>query len=246
MLLRVSAKEVVGAGVFGSLVCGTFGLGVWQAQRYQWKVNLIEERRAALSMEPGQLGKTTSYQRIVVSGKLGQSVRVGPRPAPTGLLDRPQGMSSGPIGYEIVSEMTLDDGKKILVNRGWAPQNASVEAKTGERVTVTALKVDGESKTYFSPVNTPQQIIWLEKEFIAKLLGCDALLLTQLADDETHPTEYPLQRRLDHFSQFSVDPETHAAYALTWFGLSVAGFFMTRRLLTRKPPTRKLRPTKNS
>ena len=45
-------KMVLGVGLFGSMVAGTFYLGTWQLMRYQWKVDLIEQRVAALAAPP--------------------------------------------------------------------------------------------------------------------------------------------------------------------------------------------------
>lgn len=45
-------KRAVGYVLFGSLVAGTAGLGAWQAQRYFWKVSLIDKRKEGLRLPP--------------------------------------------------------------------------------------------------------------------------------------------------------------------------------------------------
>lgn len=231
-----------GLALFGSLVCGTFGLGVWQAQRYKWKVGLVKERQSLLAADPVELSQTTPrYQRVLVSGQLDptRELKVGPRSAPAGLIDRPQGLSSGPVGYEIVSVLKLDDGSEVLLNRGWAPKNAHYETPR-ESIRLVALVEPGEPKGTFSPINTPQNVLWIETAFISTLLGCpsDSIFLVRLADDKDGPGEYPIARRAEHFQEFQVQPETHVGYAFTWFAMSLAGALMTRRLL-RQPQAHK-------
>ena len=82
-----------------------------------------------------------------------------------------------------------------------------------------------------------------------KLIDCpDAALLTAIAVDTDDPGEggnkndndtnnhaHPLrQPTLDSIAEFKVTPAVHAAYAVTWFGLSLAGIIMTRKLM--RPP----------
>jgi len=44
---------------------------------------------------------------------------------------------------------------------------------------------------------------------------------------------YPVAPPADAVGEFKVRPMTHAGYAFTWYGLAVAGVFMTRSLVTR-------------
>jgi hypothetical protein len=44
---------------------------------------------------------------------------------------------------------------------------------------------------------------------------------------------WPVTPTADKVGDFKVSPTVHAGYAFTWFGLSGAGLYMTRMLLTR-------------
>jgi cytochrome oxidase assembly protein ShyY1 len=46
-----------------------------------------------------------------------------------------------------------------------------------------------------------------------------------------HP--WPVQPTADKVGEFKVTPAVHVGYAATWYGLCVAGLYMTRMLLTR-------------
>ena len=44
---------------------------------------------------------------------------------------------------------------------------------------------------------------------------------------------YPRPRMVETVAEFKVTPATHVGYAVTWYGLSAAGMYMTRKLITR-------------
>lgn len=44
---------------------------------------------------------------------------------------------------------------------------------------------------------------------------------------------WPVQPTADKVGDFKVSPAVHVGYAATWYGLSAAGIYMTRMLLTR-------------
>ena len=64
-------------------------------------------------------------------------------------------------------------------------------------------------------------------------------LLTQVSPQQSSSTssgsspQFPRLPALETIAEFKVTPAVHAGYAATWYGLSVAGVFMTRKLITR-------------
>lgn len=59
-------------------------------------------------------------------------------------------------------------------------------------------------------------------------------MVTQVANDDTSDEAvYPLRPPLASVGAFKTTPATHVGYAATWFGLSGAGLYMTRKLITR-------------
>ena len=61
-------------------------------------------------------------------------------------------------------------------------------------------------------------------------------LLAQVKDDDENSSsevQYPLRPPIDSVADFKTTPAIHAGYAATWFGLSGAGIYMTRKLITR-------------
>ena len=126
---------------FGSLCAGTFGLGVWQVQRLQEKLVLIEERENELQLEPTRdlSDQATPYRRRLLKGTFrhDKEVLIGPRGAPNGVSMPRQGLSKnnntaggmtpGPQGYHVLTPLELSpewEGtrKTVWVNRGWVPK----------------------------------------------------------------------------------------------------------------------------
>jgi len=68
-------------------------------------------------------------------------------------------------------------------------------------------------------------------------------LAMQVQDDETTPTSeigtarsstgWPVRPTAEAASEFEISPAVHAGYAITWYSLSAAGLYMTRKLVTR-------------
>lgn len=115
--------DYLGIIFFSGISCGTFVLGIWQWQRYQWKTELIESGNKKLSMVPTVIPKEKfSQTRLseVISEKIGQIVNIGegsydhskeillgPRSAPNSSA---QGMSSNPQGYYVLTPFRRNDG----------------------------------------------------------------------------------------------------------------------------------------
>jgi cytochrome oxidase assembly protein ShyY1 len=57
---------------------------------------------------------------------------------------------------------------------------------------------------------------------------------TSATNSSTSTFDYPIARTYKNLVEFSVTPETHATYAVTWFSLATAGVFMTKKLLFKK------------
>ena len=82
----------------------------------------------------------------------------------------------------------------------------------------------------------PPQLFWYDLETMQQWVGYDkanksplrlytAVAATQAAD--TWPAAPPAQA----VGTFKVEPAVHAGYAVTWYGLSAAGLYMTRKML---------------
>lgn len=88
----------------------------------------------------------------------------------------------------------------------------------------------------------PRQLLWFDRiaiERVTRTAGLAPLLLKETAttsptmEDENAAPQFPVKPSKETVGEFKVPPSTHAGYAVTWYGLSGAGIFMTRKLMTR-------------
>ena len=241
-------RQAVGGAVFGGLVLGTFGLGVWQTKRFFWKTDVIEDRKRALEVDAQRRSvedarEQPTYERSILRGSFvaSKQVLVGPRSPPPGLVEKAQGMGRGPIGYEVVTKFVDETGAECLVNRGWVPTGREPTCPEGQ-LDLVVVPDKGEPQKTFSPPNTTRNVLWVELGFIADVLGLskkdnDVPYFIALADGQTGD-DWPKPRSPVQCLAVNIDPPTHAAYAITWFSLSLFGAFMTRRILYPPVPRR--------
>jgi hypothetical protein len=99
----------------------------------------------------------------------------------------------------------------------------------------------------------PLQLFWIDglalKAIAAELYtpedlasNAETAMVTQVVDEDNNdssnsnsegPLLYPLQPPVSSIGNFKTTPATHIGYAATWFGLSGAGFVLTRKLITK-------------
>jgi cytochrome oxidase assembly protein ShyY1 len=53
-------------------------------------------------------------------------------------------------------------------------------------------------------------------------------------DDDDSSTRWPISPTAEKVGEFKVSPSVHVGYAMTWYGLSMAGLYMTRLLLFKR------------
>ena len=83
----------------------------------------------------------------------------------------------------------------------------------------------------------PLQLFWFDAIALQAIAESqeEMSLLAQVAteEDESSSEPYPLRPPVSAVADFKTTPAIHAGYAATWFGLSGAGIYMTRKLITR-------------
>ncbi|KAG5192358.1 SURF1/SHY1-like protein [Tribonema minus] len=197
---QASSRSGRGAGIalFAALVGSTVGLGTWQAFRYQWKVDLVEQSQKQLSSEPTDLpsdatqkdvsreGSTLVGTRVRARGVFDHSkeVLVGPRAAPKSQESTKGpgagGMATNPQGYFVYTPLRRQDGTAILVNRGWVPQTASSWGRPEGVVEVLGVVRQGEKPNRFSPKHEPgmRKLMWVDLPTLALAAGLAANTLS--------------------------------------------------------------------
>ncbi|EKU21154.1 surfeit locus 1, partial [Nannochloropsis gaditana CCMP526] len=107
------STDLAGLLLFGGLVVGTGCLGVWQSERYFWKIDAIQERNECLAKQLEPLPDfPEAYRRYLVSGTFlhGLELSVGPRAAPPSVHGPAQGLGTNPQGFYILTPFRAGDG----------------------------------------------------------------------------------------------------------------------------------------
>ncbi|KAI0562095.1 Surfeit locus protein [Gracilaria domingensis] len=121
--------------LFGVPIALTFSLGVWQVYRLRRKERLIVERKQRLSSPPIDTtvlfqDSDTDHRRVQVTGRFlhEYEMLVGPRSAPK---DTPMPVLQwgGSTGLQVLTPLKTEEGRIVLVNRGWIPQRLSSRSR---------------------------------------------------------------------------------------------------------------------
>lgn len=226
--------------VLGALFFVLFmGLGIWQVERLQWKLDLIARVDARVHAAPvpapgkaewaGVNRKDDEYRHVMLAG--------------TFLNDREvlvKALTERGPGFWVMVPLKAADGSLTFVNRGFVPGDrrdpaSRVEGIPQGNVTVTGLMRMPEPDGFFLRPNDPARDEWNSRDVAAfavkQNLGAVAPYFID-ADATPNPGGYPIGGMTVVSFRNS-----HLSYALTWFALAAmvagAAVFVWRQ--ERKP-----------
>ncbi len=199
-------------------------LGFWQLDRLAWKEELIAKLAVNGQAKPLRALPTDSlpdmFQAVIIKGTFGkQEFHVTPR------------YYNDVLGYHLFVPFTLDDGRHVMVNRGWVPaaqkelasrpESATPKGKQTLRVQVR----EGAERHTFTPESQPEKNVWFGRDItrMGKEAGIDVLpysvdvLMTQKSAQNTLPipSDGTVTLRNDHLN-----------YAITWFLIGLAALII--------------------
>ena len=200
------------------------GLGTWQLQRLDWKTDLIAERQARSQ------GPAIALPRVIEDPAALEYTLV--EVTGTFLHDKEMHLGArtrrGNVGFDVVTPMRLDDGRDLLVDRGWVPLEKRGPANRPQgqiegSVTLQGLVRTGGWKGYdfVRPENTPEEdfYFWLDLPVMAARAGLENPVteVYLAAGPEPNPGGFPIggQTRIEI-------PNDHLQYAITWYALALA------------------------
>ena len=199
------------------------GLGSWQLQRLQWKNDLIssfEVRSAADAIAiPAANDELDDleFHSLALNGVCQHDME-------TFLTGRTY---EGNAGFHVVTPLLLDDGRIILVNRGWVSEDYRDPLKR------TFSQIDGKTsvlgilrrpgvKGYFVPENEPENGFWftLVPSQINRHLGLGDTAIDQFYADALRTSDVvtlPIAAK----TKLNLR-NAHLSYAMTWYGIALA------------------------
>lgn len=205
-------------GLVGAAIL--IGLGTWQVQRLQWKEGLIATAEAKIAMPavalPAQPDPVADrYLSVTVQGRF-----LGPE---AHVLTSIQGQ--GP-GFLVIAAYQTDDGRRILVDRGFVPETAKTAPRPPREVAVTGNLNWPDDVNSATPPPDKGRGIWFGRDVaaMASALGTEPLMLIARSDTGDGVQAQPVS------ATFRND---HLGYAITWFSLAVVWLGMTVSYLWR-------------
>lgn len=237
-------RSLLWPGAFALLAFGLLmGLGVWQIERLHWKEGVLAQIDARSRAEPVPAPSPPQwpdlkpddyeYRRIRASGVFEHDREAYVFRGSSNI----RGQINTP-GYHVLTPLRLADGSRIIVNRGFVPQDRRDPASRRDgqihgEVAVTGLMRSPEERNLFTPADNPSLRIWYTRDPAAIAAASQLENVAPFvidADDTPVPGGWP------HGGVTEINvSNNHLSYALTWFGLAatllgVFGVFAWRRL----------------
>lgn len=215
---------VLGLVAFAVLI----GLGTWQVQRLHWKEELLATIEARVNAAPRPLA--------AIEARLAETGDVDYWPVSLSGTFHHEGerhffaTHKGRSGYFVYTPLELDDGRLVLVNRGFVPFELKEPARRGEgqvegRREIVGLarnRLDGKPNSLMPDNDLAKNVFyWKDLAAMAASAGvgrpADYLPFFVDADDAPNPGGLPVG------GVTLIDmPNSHLQYAITWYGLAAA------------------------
>lgn len=214
---------IIGGGGLATLL----SLAFWQVDRLTWKRELNAEIAARSDAKPLQVtGRETLDQDDHRAARA--TGRYLDEPSQIRYLTSIKGF--GP-GFRLIAPFELENGERILIDRGFAPESAAPRGGPAPAPPASARSVAGvlrwpNEASAFTPEPNLQDRIWFARDVIAmaEALGARPVMLVQAP-----PTAAPagnVEWPAPIFEKVAL-PNNHFGYAVTWFSLAAIWAAMT-------------------
>jgi surfeit locus 1 family protein len=198
------------------------GLGVWQLQRLQWKLALIDTMNRHMAAAPLSLDAILAlspddaqYRRVALDGAFVNSAKAYVFTTGAG----------GEAVYHVLTPFRAADGKVLMVDRGEVETPSPGSEIDGPAHVVGIWRLP-DRPGFFTPKPDMAKNVWYARDLAGMAaehhLSLAAPDLVE-ADATPNPGGWPKG------GQTVVDlPNNHLSYAFTWFGLAagLAGVYL--------------------
>lgn len=209
--------------ILGVLGCAILiSLGVWQLHRLAWKEAMLADIQRSIEGAPVPLpaavDPSMKYLPVTVSGTTtGQEI------------DVLSGTRESGGGYQIVSALVTDDGRRILLDRGFVDQDHKRDPRPPVRLDVVGNLHWPQEKGSATPAPNLDQNIWFARDVpaMAKALGTEPVLVVAAEVRGDAQGVEPIPVAIEGI------PNNHLSYAVQWFMIATVWAGMTVALIWR-------------
>lgn len=195
-------------------------LGIWQIKRLDWKEGLIAKaelmmREPAIALPAHPDFEHDRYRPVFASGSYtGEELHV-----------LTSSREEGP-GFRIIAAFVTDDGRRILVDRGFVQETQKMTPRPGHAGQVEGNLNWPDDMTSGTPDPDPAANMWFGRDVpvMSAYLKTEPLMIIARMPTGDGITALPAT------AAFKND---HLAYAVTWFGLALVWAGMTLGWLWR-------------
>lgn len=212
---------ILGLGGIAILV----SLGLWQVRRLHWKEAMLAEIGAKIAAAPVPFDSLSApdpaadmYLPVTIEGHTtGQELLVL------------SGRKREGAGYEVIDAFVTAGGRRILLDRGFIPEEAKAAPRAPTSITGAGNLLWPNEADSYTPPPDAKSGLWFARdvEAMSKSLSTEPVMvvLSSSAGDMQGISPTPVDT--------SAIPNDHREYAITWFSLAVVWAGMTGFLLWR-------------
>lgn len=197
-------------------------LGLWQLRRLEEKEDMLAQIQASIDSDPVPLpanpDPSMKYMPVTVSGTT------------TGAeIDVLSGSKEQGGGYQVVSRFVTDDGRAIMLDRGFVPQELRHVERGPVRLTVRGNLHWPDEKGSATPDPNLDENIWFARDVpaMAQVLDTEpVLVVASFVEGDAQGVE-PIPVAIEGI------PNNHLSYAVQWFLIAATWAGMTVGLIWR-------------
>ena len=213
-------------GLIGTAIL--VGLGTWQMQRLEWKQGILTQIESRIGGDPASLPATGDperdrYQPVMLNGTID-----------TDELYVLVSQKQVGAGYRVISPFVTDDGRRIMLDRGFIPVADRDLARQGGEKEITGNLHWPDDRSSATPENDIAGNIWFARDIdaMSEVLDTEPLLVIARNMSPADPGVTPLP------VDTSGIPNDHLQYAITWYSLAVVWLIGTIALVMRLRQTK--------
>ena len=226
--MRTRALIAIGCGVLVSIAA--IALGQWQQRRGDAKLALQRQWDTAVTAPAREL---RSADLATLAGRLPLRVRLRGTFEPRRLVWLDNRQHEGRPGVRAVMALRLDDGARVLVDRGWAPRDPQDRARTPAVPTPqTVVALEGialERPPRLLDLGTPSPseenlpALWQNFDY-ERFERAAGVAVARVIVQQSSALDDGLVRDLP---RFDAGVERHRGYAVQWYALAALSATLT-------------------